>query len=99
MDEFTASLIRAFAFWLPAGTLGPFLVSLRTHASFQQAIIEATLFALFGLLFYPTLLAMLLVRYVKPVPVEPIVGVSFVLATFSVIGLRRYWQSLQRPRR
>jgi len=42
---------------------------------------------------------MLLVRYVKPVPVEPIVGVSFVLATFSVIGLRRYWQSLQRPRR
>lgn len=79
----------AVLIWLPAGTILPFIVSRLTGADRQAAIIEAAIFAFFGLLLYPTLFGLLIVRFVSAPNVEILFGAGFVVAALTVIGYRR----------
>lgn len=86
----------AFLIWLPAGTLVPFAVSLLTGADRQQAVIEAALFAVLGLLIYPTMLALITVRFVGRPNIALLFLIGFALAALTVVGYRR---ALGPPRR
>lgn len=80
---------QALLIWLPAGTLLPFLVARLTGADWRGALVEAALFAALGLLLYPTLIALLLVRFTgEPNTVALFLG-GFVLALVSLLLFRR----------
>lgn len=82
-DGATALLI-----WLPAGTLLPFIVSRVLGADWRGAVIEAALFAALGLLIYPTLLALIVARFVRHPNVELLFLGGFALAALTVYGYR-----------
>jgi len=100
MDTLTAEWLRAFLIWLPAGTLGPYIVSRWRGADPRLAIIEAGIFALSGLLLYPTLLGLLSARFIDwqrgTVPVESLFVAGFFLAGLTIVLMRRATHRLQR---
>lgn len=79
----------ALIIWLPAGTLLPFLISRLTGSDWRGATIEAALFAAFGLLIYPTLLALISVRFFDRPNIEALFLAGFALAALTVLGFRR----------
>ncbi len=93
MDAATAELLRAFFLWLPGATVAPFVVSRLTGADSRLAGIESAIFALCGLLIYPTLLGLLSARFVAweagAAPVELLFAGGFVLAAFTLVAIRR----------
>ena len=80
---------QALFIWLPAGTLLPFLVARLTGADWRGALVEASLFATLGLLLYPTLIALLIVRFVGQPNVVPLFLGGFALAFLSLLLFRR----------
>ncbi len=100
MDTLTAEWLRAFLIWLPAGTLGPYIVSRWRGADPRLAIIEAGIFALSGLLLYPTLLGLLSARFIDwqrgTVPIESLFVAGFFLAGLTIVLMRRATHRLQR---
>ena len=94
----SGEVLRAFLLWLPAGTLIPFLVSWRTGASLRLAVIEASIFALGGLLIYPTLLGMISARFVDQPNPELLFLFGFMLATLTLVAFRWRMRQLQRGR-
>lgn len=80
---------QALLIWLPAGTLLPFLISRLTGADWRGALVEASFFAVLGLLLYPTLIALLLVRFAGEPPVALLFVAGFVLAALSLLLFRR----------
>lgn len=100
MDAATAELLRAFLLWLPGGTFAPFLVSRLTGADNRLAVIESAIFALCGLLLYPTLLGLLSARFVAwqsgNLPVELLFVAGFVLAALTLLAMRRATQRIKR---
>ncbi|MCM8748117.1 hypothetical protein NET02_03075 [Thermomicrobiaceae bacterium CFH 74404] len=91
-------VLRAFLLWLPAGTLVPFLLCWRTGSSARLAVIEATIFALGGLLIYPTLLGLISARFFDRPNPEVLFVFGFLLATLTLLGFRRRMRQLQRGR-
>ncbi|MCS7246032.1 MAG: hypothetical protein NZ696_00240 [Thermomicrobium sp.] len=93
MDVTTADIVRALALWLPAGTLGPYLGSRLTGADQRTAFLEAIIFALGGLLVYPTLLGLVTARFIDwqatSIPVESLFVGGFLCATVTLILMRR----------
>ena len=85
MSEVTA----AFVIWLPTGTLLPLIISKLTGAEWRGAFIEASLFACLGLFIYPTMLALITVRFVHLSSVEPLFVASYALSALSVLYYRR----------
>lgn len=80
---------RALVIWLPAGTLLPYIISRLTGADRHGAIIEAAIFATFGLLIYPTLFALLTVRFIAHEYVDALFAAGYLLAALTVVGYRR----------
>lgn len=79
----------AFLIWLPAGTLLPFIISRLTGSDWQEALIEASLFAVLGLLIYPTLFALMVTHTIGYPNIESLFVAGFALAGLTVIGYRR----------
>jgi hypothetical protein len=73
-------------------------VSWRTGASLRLAIVEASIFALTGLLIYPTLLGLAGARFVDYQTVEILFIVSFALAAVTLVGFRRRLRKLEQGR-
>ncbi len=100
METLTAEWLRALLIWLPAGTLGPYFVSRWRGADPRLAIIEAGIFALSGLLLYPTLLGLLSARFIDwrrdTVPVESLFVAGFLLAGLTIVLIRRATHRIQR---
>lgn len=100
MDAATAELLRAFLLWLPGGTFAPFLVSRLTGADNRLAVIESAIFALCGLLVYPTLLGLLTARFVAwetgAASVELLFAGGFVLAALTLVAIRRATHRIKR---
>jgi hypothetical protein len=89
----------AFVIWLPTGTLLPFLISKLTGAGWRGAFIEASLFAALGLLIYPTMLALITIRFVHFDSPEPLFVAGYVLAALSLLYYRRRSHGPRRYRR
>lgn len=100
MDTNAGEWLRALLLWLPAGTLGPFIISRVTGADQRLALIEAAVFALCGLLLYPTLLGLLSARFIEwqrgELPVEALFVTGFLLASVTLVLMRRASRRLQR---
>jgi len=94
----SGEVLRALLLWLPAGTLIPFLVSWRTGAPPHLAAIEASIFALGGLLIYPTLLGMISARFLDRPNPELLFLFGFMLATLTILAFRWRMRQLQRGR-
>jgi len=99
MHELPSELLRAFLVWLPGGTILPFLLSKLTGADTRQAFIEAVIFALAGLLVYPTLFGLLSARFVDwsttGAWVESLFIAGFLAAALTLVVMRRTTRRLQ----
>lgn len=95
-----ADIGRAFFLWLPGGTLLPFIVSRLTGADTRMALIEAGIFALGGLLVYPTFLGLVTARFVNwgsaAAWIELLFLAGFFLAALTILAMRRATQRIQR---
>ncbi|MCX7623514.1 MAG: hypothetical protein RMK01_03120 [Thermomicrobium sp.] len=100
MLDTKAELLRAVLLWLPGGTIVPFLVARLTGAETRAALVEATIFALGGLLVYPTLLGLLSARFVDwhaaSSWIELLFVGGFLLAAATLVVMRRATRRLQR---
>jgi len=100
MDTLSTEWLRALLIWLPAGTLGPYIVSRWRGADPRLAIIEAGIFALSGLLIYPTLLGLLSARFIDwqrgSVPIESLFVTGFLFAGLTIVLIRRAMYRIQR---
>lgn len=74
--------------WLAAGTVLPWLLSRLTGADARAALIEAAIFATFGLLIYPTMFALIAARFVDQPSVNLLYALGFVAAALTVYGYR-----------
>ncbi|HUZ00394.1 MAG TPA: hypothetical protein VMU89_08585 [Thermomicrobiaceae bacterium] len=74
--------------WLAAGTIVPWLVSRLTGADSRAALIEAAIFAAFGLLIYPTMFALIIARFVSQPNINLLYLLGFVAAALTVYGYR-----------
>lgn len=81
------SPLAAFA-WLAAGTVLPWLVSLLTGADVRGALIEAAIFATFGLVIYPTMFALIGARFVAQPNINVLYALGFVASAVTVYGYR-----------
>ena len=79
----------AFAIWLPTATIVPLIVSKLTGAEWRSAFIEMSLFACLGLFIYPTMLALMTIRFVHWSSTDPLFVGGYFLATLSVLYYRR----------
>jgi hypothetical protein len=84
-----SDVAAAFLIWLPTGTLLPYIVSRLTGAGWRGAFIEASIFACLGLLIYPTLLALITVRFVHYDSADPLFIAGYGLAFLSLLFYRR----------
>ncbi|HVX30759.1 MAG TPA: hypothetical protein VHA53_09795 [Nitrolancea sp.] len=84
-----SDVAAAFLIWLPTGTLLPFVVSRLTGAGWRGAFIEASIFACLGLLIYPTMLALLTIRFIHYDSPEPLFIAGYLLAFLSLLLYRR----------
>jgi hypothetical protein len=79
----------ALGIWMPLGTIVPLIVSRLTGADWRGALIEASIFAIMGILIFPILFALTLALMFGQPNVDLIFAVSYVLATLCVVGFRR----------
>ncbi len=79
----------AFAIWLPAATLLPLIISKLTGAEWRSAFIEMSLFACLGLFIYPTMLALMTIRFVSWTSPEPLFIGGYLLSALSLLYYRR----------
>jgi hypothetical protein len=84
-----SDVAAAFLIWLPTGTLLPFIVSRLTGAGWRGALIEACIFACLGLLIYPTMLALITIRFVHYDSANPLFIAGYVLSFLSLLVYRR----------
>ncbi|TVR72851.1 MAG: hypothetical protein EA415_09045 [Sphaerobacteraceae bacterium] len=79
----------ALGVWLPLGTIVPLIVSRMTGSDWRGALIEASIFAIIGLLILPILFALTLALMFGQPNVDLIFGISYILAAISVLMFRR----------
>ncbi len=79
----------AIGVWLPLGTIVPLIVSKLTGSDWRGAFIEASIFAIIGLLILPILFALTLALIFGKPNVDLIFGISYLLAALSVLMFRR----------
>jgi hypothetical protein len=94
-----SDVAAAFLIWLPTGTLLPFVVSRLTGAGWRGAFIEASIFACLGLLIYPTMLALITIRFVKLSSPEPLFIAGYLLAFGTLLFYRHRDRGRTRYRR
>ncbi len=92
-------MAAAFFIWLPTATVLPFAISKLTGAEWRGAFIEASLFAALGLLIYPTMLALVTARFVRPSSPTPLFIGGYALAALSLLYYRRRSRGPQKYRR
>jgi len=81
--------IWALGVWLPLGTLLPFVVARLTGNDWRGALIEASIFACFGLLVYPIFFALILVRLTAHPLVQLYFLLGWICAVLTSLGYRR----------
>lgn len=79
----------AVAFWLPAGTLVPFIISRLTGSDWRGAFIEASLFAALGLMIVPIALGLMSLPFFDEPPINLLYVGGFVVATLALLVFRR----------
>lgn len=81
--------IWALGVWLPLCSLLPFAVARLTGSDWRGALIETLLFACFGMLIYPILWALILVRLTSHPLVQLYYLLGWICAALTSIGYRR----------
>lgn len=81
--------IWALGVWLPLCTLLPFVVARLTGNDWRGAMIEALLFASFGMMIYPLLFALILVHFSAHPLVQLYYLLGWIAAALTSLGYRR----------
>lgn len=79
----------ALGLWLPLGTVVPLIVSKLTGSDWRGAFIEASIFAIMGILIFPILFALTLALIFGKPNVDLIFLVSYLLSAGCVLMFRR----------
>jgi uncharacterized membrane protein YvlD (DUF360 family) len=85
MDEIWVAL----GIWMPLGTVVPLILSKLTGSDWRGAFIEASIFAIMGILIFPILFALTLALMFGEPNVDLIFGISYLLAAGCVLLFRR----------
>jgi hypothetical protein len=91
--------IVALAIWMPLGTVVPFVLAKLTGSDWRGAFIEASIFAIIGILIFPILFALALGVIFGQPNVDVIFAISYVLALGCVLLFRRYSNKREMERR
>lgn len=95
MSEF----VVAIGLWLPLGTVVPLVLSKLTGSDWRGAFIEASIFAIMGVLIFPILFALSLALIFGQPNVDLVFAISYALATVCVLLIRRRINNSELERR
>lgn len=79
----------ALGIWMPLGTIVPFILSRLTGSDWRGAFIEASIFAIMGILIFPFFFALTLALIFGEPNVDLIFAISYALAALCVLWFRR----------
>ena len=89
----------ALGIWMPLGTVVPLILAKLTGSDWRGAFIEASIFAIMGILIFPILFALTLGLLVSDPNVNLIFAISYVLALGCVLLFRRQSNKAEMARR